>query len=199
MHLKLIGLPVLALLFVGVTASAHSQVAPSAREGNIPLTIGVGGSEYILDWGHTRHEAGITAWVDWRLLRMPKLLDGLGIEAEGRDINYFHPAALPTLRQDTGLIGPIYQWRKHERLRPYAKYLIGIGSIDFPDTINPNYKHDSRTVLAPGGGVDVKAWRRLSVRVDYEYQFWNSLFGPHDLTPNGLTVGVVYDFGRRNE
>lgn len=198
MHLKLISAPVLALLFVGVTVSARSQVAPSANEGKIPLTIGVGGSEFFVDWGDKRHEVGITAWADWRLLRMPKLLDGLGIEAEGRDINYFHPAGLPTLRQDTGLAGAIYQWRKHERIRPYGKYLIGIGSIDFPSN-NPYYTHDTRTVFAPGGGVDVKAWRRLSVRADYEYQFWHALFGPHDLTPNGVTVGAVYDFGRRNE
>ena len=125
-------MPVLTLLFVGVTVSARSQVAPAAREGNIPLTIGVGGSEFFLDWGNNVHEAGITAWADWRLLHMPKLLDGLGVEVEGRDINYLHPAILPTMRQDTGLGGAIYQWRKRERIRPYGKYLIGMGSIDFP-------------------------------------------------------------------
>jgi hypothetical protein len=33
------------------------------------------------------------------------------------------------------------------------------------------------------------------VRGDYEYQYWRHIFGPHDLNPNGVTIGVSYDFG----
>ena len=50
MQWKRIAVPVLALLFV-LAVPAHSQVAPSAQEVKLPLTIGAGMSDYLLDWG----------------------------------------------------------------------------------------------------------------------------------------------------
>ena len=60
-----------------------------------------------------------------------------------------------------------------------------------------NVRSDTRTVLAPGGGVDYQIGRHFAVRLDYEYQFWRAIFGPRDLNPNGLTLGAVYSFGGR--
>ena len=98
---------------------------------------------------------------------------------------------------DTALGGPMYQFRRHHsRIRPYVKYLMGIGSIDFPN--GTYYSHDTRAVFAPGGGVDVRFWNSFSVRGEYEYQYWHQLFGVHDLNPNGYTIGAVYDFGLRS-
>ena len=98
---------------------------------------------------------------------------------------------------DTALIGPVYEWRRKGKIRPFGKYLLGIGSIDFPGG-SPTYSHDTRTVYEAGGGVDVRFWKRCSARGEYDYQWWHQLFGPHDLTPSGVTVGVVYDFGSRS-
>jgi opacity protein-like surface antigen len=89
----------------------------------------------------------------------------------------------------------MYEWRSKSRYRPYVKYLLGIGSIDFPN--QTTYGHDTRVVFEPGGGMDVRFWNQFSVRGEYDYQFWHQLFGPHDLTPQGFTIGAVYDFGRR--
>ena len=50
-------------------------------------------------------------------------------------------------------------------------------------------------VLAPGGGVDYRVGGGVSLRADYEYQFWRHIFGPRDLNPNGITIGATYDFG----
>ena len=95
---------------------------------------------------------GITAWVDVFPWGMPPKMHGLGIEAEGRDINFNRPSGITKLRHDTGLIGPIYSLHHFKNVRPYAKYLMGIGSIDFPATVGPpTYTHDTFLVLAPGG------------------------------------------------
>jgi opacity protein-like surface antigen len=197
MRCKWMFLPITALFILGTALPALSQVTYSAEEGKLPFTVGVGFSNFSDDWGTTNpRQDGVTLWVDWRLPGLPGALKGLGVEFEGRDINYATPSTLPGHRMDTALGGPVYQWRRKGRIRPYAKYLLGIGSIDFPN--GTNYQHDTRTVYEPGGGVDVRFWSRLSVRAEYDYQFWHQIFGPNDLTPQGVSFGVVYDFGMRS-
>jgi len=196
MQWKSIFVSIFALLLVSVTLPARAQVTHAAYEGKFPLTAGVGVSDYFVDFGHSRKLIGITAWADWRLQHMPWFLNGIGIEVEGHHIAYSHPTGLEALQQDSGLGGVNYQWRHYQRVKPYAKALAGFGSIDFPPSPN-GYSHDTRTVLALGAGADIHAWNRISVRADYEYQFWRHIFGPNDLNPNGFTVGAVYDFGRR--
>lgn len=198
MRRKLRMVPILVLIFMGAASKARAQVTYSAKEGKLPFTVGAGVSDFSDDWGYLNpRQVGITVWVDWRLPHMPRVLRGLGIEFEGRDVNYSTPSYIPGHRMDTALGGPIYQFRRQSRIRPYLKYMAGIGSIDFPN--DSDYSHDTRTVLAPAGGVDVRFWSGFSVRGEYEYQFWHQLFGPHDLTPNGYTIGVVYDFGLRSK
>jgi len=75
--------------------------------------------------------------------------------------------------------------------------LGGFGGISFENKRDPLYTHDTRTIFALGGGADIHVWNKVSIRADYEYQWWRQLFGPHDLNPNGFTIGGVYDFGRR--
>jgi len=196
MRWKLIVLPVLAVIIVAAALPARSQVIYSAQEGKQPFTVGVGISNFSDDWGITNpRQLGITVAGDWRP-PLPGRLRGIGIEGEGRDINWDTPSGISGHRMDTLLGGPMYQWRRPGRVRPFVKFLMGIGSLDFPSP-GSTYNHDTRTVVAPGGGVDVRAWSRVSVRVDYEYQYWSQLFGRHDLTPNGFTIGAVYDFGQR--
>lgn len=196
MRWKSIVVPVLALFLFGAASRARAQVTYSAQEGKLPFTVGFGVSDFSDDWGiQNPRQAGVTLWADWRLPHMPPTLQGLGLEFEGRDINFATPSYLPGHRMDTGLGGPIYQWRRRGRIRPYGKYLLGIGSIDFPSP-GSTYNHDTRVVFEPGGGADILFWSRFSVRAEYDYQYWHQIFGPRDLTPNGFTIGAVYDFGR---
>ncbi len=74
-----------------------------------------------------------------------------------------------------------------ERKLPFT---VGGGISDFSDDWGIK---NPRQV---GVGADVRFWNCFSVRAEYDYQFWHAIFGPHDLNPNGITVGVVYDFGR---
>jgi hypothetical protein len=96
------------------------------------------------------------------------------------------------MRQDTGEGGAIYAWNHYRNFRPYGKFLAGIGSIDFPPV--GTYSHDTFLVTSFGGGAEYRIWRHVWVRGDYEYQAWHHTFGPHDLNPNGVTIGASYDF-----
>lgn len=197
MRLNLFRVPILAMMSVTVAIPTFSQVAPAATQGSVPLVVGVGLSDFNVDFGAGRREEGGTFWADWTIRQMPRLLQGLGVEVLARDINLNHPAGLSNLRYDTVEGGAVYHYLRKRNIHPYAKGLEGFGSIDFPPY--PNYSHDTRTFLAIGGGVDVHAWRGVWVRADYEYQIWRGLFGsPHALTPNGFTIGPEFDFGSRN-
>jgi opacity protein-like surface antigen len=173
---------------------AFSQTIPAATQGQLPFTLGTGVSNLNVDWGDNRMY-GITVWAQWRPGDLPRLLDGLGLDIEGRDVNYGRPAALPSnFRMDTLAGGPIYTWRHYRNFQPYGKFLIGFGSIDFTGP-NPYYKHDTRTVYAPGFGFQYRLVRHVWVRADYEYQMWPDLFGNNNtFHPQGFTAGVSYDF-----
>ena len=191
MHLKLTFRLILTALLVTAVLPIHSQTSPAATQGGVPIVVGVGFSDYSLDWGPGQRMEGISAWADWFPNRLPAVLNGLGIEAEGRDIDIGRPAGIVRMRQDTGMGGVIYTWNRFRNFRPYTRFLAGVGSIDFPPS--GTYSHDTFSVFSPGGGVEYHAWRHIWIRGDYEYQFWHQVFGPHDLTPTGFTIGASYD------
>ncbi len=71
----------------------------------------------------------------------------------------------------TYLIGPRYRFTgfDHYRFAPYAKFLIGDGTFNFPYNLGTgNY-----FVMAPGGGIDYRWKPRFDLRLcDVEYQIW---------------------------
>jgi hypothetical protein len=197
MFFRLIPRLFLTALFVTITLPAFSQTVPAANQGGLPLVVGVGLSDYNIDFGAGRRMEGVSAWADWNFDRAPSFLRGFGIEAVGHHIAYGLPTGFSQMRQDSGEGGPIYTVRRYRNVHPYAKFLVGLGGIDFPKIVN--YSHDTRTISSLGGGVDYRAWRDVWVRGDYEYQIWPDLFGRgHALTPNGFTIGAEYDFRGRN-
>ena len=109
MIFRRIALALAALLALGALPLV-GQVVPAAEAGGLPIVAGAGVSGFNIDWGHdafgrTRYMEGATLWIDWNLTRLPgpSLLRGLGVELEGRDINYGLPASLSnTELQDTG-------------------------------------------------------------------------------------------------
>jgi len=177
----------LAVLVAHVTFPLMAQVAPDAIQGGIPIVAGAGVSNFIIDWGdnpdgHPRQMQGITVWVDWNFYHAPGLLSGLGVEVEGRDIDWDLPPSLSNaalsdtgtnMRQDTGLGGVIYTLRRYRKIHPYAKALSGIGSIDFQPLTSAAlyYRHDSRAMVArsvwQAKGTNTQRWdlrRCLSFR-----------------------------------
>jgi len=182
----------LAALILFAAFPAFSQVVPAAIKAGIPLVIGGGFSGFYSDWDG--YFGGPAAWIDWNFDHGPALIRGLGIELEGRDLNYFRTGTSPNLRQDTATAGLIYTKHLSQNLHAYAKCGGGIGSTDFPGSWH--YNHDTRTVIAPGGGVELRASGHVWIRADYEYQFWPNFIRHHTMTPSGATVGVSYNFKR---
>jgi hypothetical protein len=62
MYLKYMKM-LLAALLVSALIPAYSQVASSATAGSLPLTVGVGYSNYATDW--SGRLSGPTLWADW--------------------------------------------------------------------------------------------------------------------------------------
>jgi hypothetical protein len=192
MRFKLLVLPILAVSILTVAIPAVSQTVPAyERKSGWPFDIGAGPVSYNPDIGHGRMY-GAAAWFDIFPPKLPAFLHGrLGAEGEFRDISSNRSSTQTNVRYDTAAMGLIYVWRHFDNVRPYAKCMIGDGSVDFPPF--PNYAHDTRTFTAPGGGFEYRIKQDLWVRADYEYQIWQKL-GFGDLRPQGFTVGVTYDF-----
>jgi hypothetical protein len=189
MRLKL----VIAAVMLTATLPVFPQAAPAVKGGGgIPIVVGAGFSSFYTDW--SAYERGPALWIDWSFYNGRSFLSGFGLEVEGRDLNYWRSGDVPNLREDTIGGGPIYHWRQFHRLHPYGKFLISYGSIDFTSD-DPFYRHDTRTVYAPGTGADYRVWRNVWVRGDYEWQFWRDFPHTHALSPDGFTIGASYDFG----
>jgi opacity protein-like surface antigen len=145
---------------------------------------------------------GPTIWVDVYKDFGPKYLHGLGIEMEAHDISFNRPPNVPSnFREDTLGGGPIYSWRPIKNLSIFGKLEWEEASIDFHGSF-PDYNHETRGLYALGGGLEYRIWRHVSVRGEYEAQFWQTLFQDHtiatptgfSLRPRGVTLGAVYEF-----
>lgn len=184
---------ILVVLVTSPAVLGFSQAAPATTTaGGSPLTVGVGYSNFYTDW--SGRLSGPMLWADWNFDRGPSLLHGFGIEVEARDLNYDRTGADTNLRMDTAGGGPIYTWLHYRKFHPYAKFLMSYGSIDF-NIGAPDYSHDTRTVYAPGGGIEYRVSRNVWLRGNYEYQFWTDFFNHNALNPQGFTIGAAYNFG----
>ena len=90
----------LAVFFFAASISGFSQAAPSAMQVGLPLEVGAGFSDYRYNFG-TVDVHGPTVWADLGYPGTWRLLQGFGIEVEGRDLYYTKPADYTgNLRQD---------------------------------------------------------------------------------------------------
>jgi len=199
MRYKLITIFAAAVLVAVAIPQLVAQVAPAGSTRVIPLKVGLGLSDYDVDWGHGRMLGG-TIWIDYNPTHIPAILNGLGIEAEARDISINRSSTQPSnFRLDTAGGGVNYalHLRELRNFQPYGKFLVDFGGIDWNNP-DPQYTHETRTVTAPGVGFDYRVDKSILLRADYEYQFWPAIAlmnpGGHVLNPQGFTVGAVYDF-----
>jgi len=188
------------LAFAGVLLSTalggFAQTAPSAMNEGIPVSVGFGYSHFYTDW--SADEGGLTLWIDWNRLPLPHRLQGLGIEIEARNLSFQRSGDDPALKEYSVGGGAIYHWRGIKRTDLFGKFLISHAHIQWTtQTPGDTYTHDTRQDYAPGGGGSFRLWQGVSVRGEYEYQFWPNFLRHHTLNPKGVTFGVTYDLGRR--
>jgi len=170
------------LCALAASRTAHAQATYAASGPGGYVSLGVAASGFQQSYGQ-HYVGGETIFVDANLFRR------VGIEAEGRRLN-FHTTE--DIKENTYLIGPKYSGLAHN-LRPYAKFLVGRGTLDLPF----HYGVATGFVMAPGAGLD---WHlpntRIAIRVaDFEYQIWPQYFFGN-IHPYGITSGVSFDLFR---
>lgn len=165
------------LACLGLTRPVWAQVAASGDAGGFTLSAGATASGYQVQYGEQKL-LGIAALVDVDTRRR------IGLEAEGRWLQ-FHETN--DLHVTTWLAGPRYHFTRG-KFQFYGKGLVGVGQFYFPY----NLAQGNYLVIAPGGGVDYRWKRRVTLRLaDVEYQIWPQFtFG--SMTSAGVSAGVRY-------
>ena len=175
-----------ALATVLLAVSARGQVVPSAAGPGHSLWVGAEYSNVNASFPYQSGQRlwGIGCFADYTVR------GHIGVEAEARFLRF---NSYYGETEDDYLAGPRYMIRPFGRLHPYAKFLAGLGKIQYPFQIG----NGTYLALAPGAGVDYRIGRRWSLRAEYEYQFWpnspNIAFEPaHELTPSGFHAGIAF-------
>jgi hypothetical protein len=169
----------ICLFFLSTALSLHGQVVPSAASGSFRLQAGGLGSVSQPDYAgegiaqtSPNRLYGAGAFVDARLSRWVQ------IEGEGRWLKFNQYLGI---NESTYLIGPRVPICDFHNFMPYGKVLVGMGSGSFLS--------GNTFVVAYGGGVDYRLYRRLTARADFEYQQWRVT---PTLWPYGVSVGIAY-------
>jgi Outer membrane protein beta-barrel domain len=186
---------ILAAFVCSMAVAANSQVSsPASESGGLPISVGAGVGNFNPDFDNGRMLAG-TVWINFKL-PLPHSLDGLGFEIEGEDIAFDanHVQAVSHTKEEVASGGVTYgRWDFHH-FHPYGKFLMGFGNADYPT--HTSFYHQTRTVTTVGGGVTYPILPAISLRADYEYQFWPDFWFNYrsdgaSLTPSGFTIGAV--------
>lgn len=165
-------------------AQLCGQAVPSAYGSSEELWVGVAYANFQPNFGPPDRITGIGVYADW------SVKSRWSVEGEARFLRFngFYGEA-----QDNYLIGPKVQLVRLGKVRPYAKFLVGLGQDDFPLTIGTG----RYLVLVPGAGADYRLTRKIALRAEYEYQFWPSAPGivgePNNgMKPSGFSAGLAY-------
>lgn len=175
---------ILLFFFLIGSVTAYAQVAAASRGGNSSVWVGGEFSNFNPDYDTRSRLNGVGVFGDFNLTAK------LGVEGEAR---WLHWNGDGGEKHSDYLGGVKYRIFRFNRFSVNAKFLVGGVWVTYPDQIGTG----SYFAYAPGGFLDYRVSRRLSVRGDYEYQRLPSAPGfagetSHGLTPNGFSVGVAY-------
>lgn len=194
---------VLALLVL--PAALLAQSPPAAKGGVASLWAGGEYTSFNPDYGCSSNSPfrcqqvmGPTAFFDFNL--RPKW----GAEGEA---HWLHWNGQGGQSISNYLLGGRYRLLRFHRLSAWGKLLAGGGWITTSNYPEAGSVKGSFFAYVPGATAEFTLTNRISLRGDYEYQFWPSFYGPptysstgaetehdHELTPTGLSVGVTYRF-----
>ncbi len=169
---------------LGLATWSHAQAVPTASR-SVGGTIQIGGGLTFADPDYgPKYAKGLAIYGNFDVIH------NIGIEG---DIHFASLITPTDIGENTYLLGPRYTYRYH-RLAPYVKVLFGVGQFQYQQGTYGKGSTDTYGLYAFGGGLDVRATHRLSVRpIDFEFQRWPN-YAPNGLTPFVLTVGAAYVF-----
>lgn len=187
-----------------VPAAAFAQVAQSAVGGNSSFWAGGEMSSFNPDYSCSSELPykcpliGPAAFFDLNVTHK------WGAEGEAR---WLHWNGTGGEVESNYLAGGRYRAFRYHRLDGWVKMLAGAGLVTTPYFPVAGSLRGSYFAIAPGGTLQYPLTNRMSLRGDYEYQFWPSFAGPpsysatgslvqhsNGLTPNGFSLGVSYRF-----
>lgn len=182
----------LALLAVSLNPLAQAQVSPAATQ-----TLGLsafGGATATRTGLGSGNNVGITAGADLAIPHFRSFIPSV----EVRGTWPFYDGSTDSLKD---LLGGVKIARIYGRLQPYGDALYGRAQIDYsnggyPDPTNTyRYLKSPSNLLSLGGGVDIDLTRSFAIKVDAQWQRYNSpVAASGALNAVPLTVGVVYRF-----
>lgn len=102
------------------------------------------------------------------------------------------------ISQKSFLVGPKIDY-PNGRFRPYVDLLVGRGRISYLDggyiSGTVKYIRSDSAVLSPGIGCDLYFTHRVAMKVDIQYQSWESPASSSGrITPGVVSVGGTYNF-----
>jgi hypothetical protein len=171
---------VLLAVFLGMARTASAQVVYSGDKGGFAVSAGAAASGFQVQYGQQKL-LGFSGVVDIDTRRR------FGLEGEGRWLMFHNPNQI----QSKTYMGGVRYHYAFGKYQVYGKGLVGVGQFTFPY----KYAQGNYLVIAPGAGVDYRWTRRISFRVNVEYQFWPQFtFG--SMGAIGGDVGIQYHIFR---
>jgi hypothetical protein len=167
---------------LSLASMARGQALPTATAGG-SLQVGVGYTIAEPDYGQKSIQ-GVSGFADF------DFGTHLGVEADVHYVAFITPL---DLAENSYMIGPRIIL-PYGRFKLYGKILAGYGDLVVQEE-QDNIGHPSGFYFAyaGGGGIDIRATDRITVRaIDIEAQKWPN-YG-NGLSPVVYTVGVAYHF-----
>jgi hypothetical protein len=180
----------LFVMVCGVAQLAHAQAVPTGTQ-QLQLSA-FGGATGTYTNFHGGKNLGITAGADLTVLTFRLFRPSLEVRGT-YPIDDGHISS-----QRNFLLGPKVEY-PIGRFHPYADFFVGRGQINylnggfvFGDTL---YISTNTLVYSPGVGLDYSLTHSLAVKVDAQFQHWNTpAIAAGSINPTALTLGGVYTF-----
>jgi len=181
---------------LSLARNAFAQSTPAATQ-QLQLSAFVGGTGIFTDLAGGKN-LDITAGADITVLAFRHFRPSAEIRGS-------YPIDEGTISsQKNFLLGPKVEYPLG-RLHPYADFLIGRGEIEYLHGGyvfgNVRYLNSNTLVLSPCVGLDYNLTHHLAVKIDFQYQHWDTpAVASGSISPKATTLGAVYvfDFNRHS-
>ena len=169
---------ILPLLFVPLTAIAQQTPEVEVFGGYSNLVANVSAPSFNLNGFDVSVAENVNSWFGGAL----DFTSHFGTEA-GNKVN-----------TQTVTYGPVFSYRKHPSVVPFAHCLLGTvrGSSDYLNISKPAWQF----VVVAGGGLDVKLTDRVALRL-FQADYVMTSFSSSHQDNVRLSAGIVLRFGRK--